>query len=254
MKNKLLTHFLLAIGVILLAVLAAHIFLNIITRHGDEFVLPDLTTLSVEEAEEVADDLDMLLLVVDSTYVRGMEKGAICQQNPPAGSMIKKGRKVRVVINSVVSKQVDMPNLVGYSTRQAIAELSVRSLGVNRLVYVDDMATNNVIGQRYRGAEITPGAKIEADSKIDLILGLNPSDNTTIIPNLVGLVKDRAVAKVHDSYLNVRRLVYDSSVETYIDSTKAIVYRQLPLPSNNPVLLGEEVTLYLSIDEEKVGK
>ena len=67
MKNKLLTHFLLAIGVILLAVLAAHIFLNIITRHGDEFVLPDLTTLSVEEAEEVADDLDMLLLVVDST-------------------------------------------------------------------------------------------------------------------------------------------------------------------------------------------
>ncbi len=254
MKNKVLTHILLAISAIFFAVLATHIFLNVITRHGDEFVLPDLSSLTVEEAEKVADKLDMNLLVIDSIYVKGMAKGAICQQNPPAGSKIKKGRKVRVVINSVLPKKVDMPNLVGYSARQAIAELSVRSLGVNRLVYVEDMATNNVLSQRFRGVEIYPGTKIEADSKIDLVLGLNPSDNLTIIPNTIGLVKDRAVSKVHDSYLNIRRLVYDVSVKTYIDSTKAIVYRQLPLPSNNPVLIGGEITLYLSIDEEKVGK
>ncbi len=254
MKNKVLTHILLAIGVIFFTVLATHIFLNVITRHGDEFVLPDLSSMTVEEAAQLADELDMQLLIMDSIHVKGMAKGAICQQNPPAGSKIKKGRKVRVVINSVLPKKVDMPNLVGYSARQAIAELSVRSLGVNRLIYVNDMATNNVLNQRYRGLDIYPGTKIDADSKIDLVLGLNPSDNTTIIPNTIGLVQDRAVSKVHDSYLNVRRLVYDASVKTYIDSTKAIVYRQLPLPSSNPVLMGEEVTLYLSVDEEKVGK
>lgn len=254
MKNKIFTHILLAFGLILFAVLLTHIFLNIITRHGDEFVLPDLSSMSVEEAEQLADELDMKLLVIDSIFVRGMEKGAICQQNPPAGSKIKKGRKVRVVINSILPKKVDMPNLVGYSTRQAIAELSVRSLGVNRLIYQTDMATNNVLSQQFNGREIRPGTKIEAYSKIDLVLGLNPNDNTTVVPNTIGLVNERAVSKVHDSYLNVRRLVFDSSVKTYIDSTKAIVYRQSPLPSNHPVLIGGEVTLYLSIDEEKVGK
>ena len=41
-----------------------------------------------------------------------------------------------------------MPNLVGLSMRQAIAELQSRGLVLGKLVYVEDLATTNVLGTR----------------------------------------------------------------------------------------------------------
>ena len=53
-----------------------------------------------------------------------MKRGAVFSQNPKPGSEVKKGRKVSLTINSVLPKKVTMPSLVGFSMRQAKAELS----------------------------------------------------------------------------------------------------------------------------------
>ena len=58
----------------------------------------------------------------------------------------------------------------------------------------------------------------------------------------------RAVDAVHDNSLNVGRLVFDKTVKNYSDSLNAMVYKQSPAPSRNPILMGSEVTLHLSLD------
>ena len=78
-----------------------------------------------------------------------------------------------LTINATVPKKVTMPNLVGYSMRQAKAELSSRGLNLGKLIYVDDIATNNVLKQQQRGKDVRPGSSVESGSDIDLVVGLN---------------------------------------------------------------------------------
>ena len=159
-----------------------------------------------------------------------------------------------LTINATVPKKVTMPNLVGYSMRQAKAELSSRGLNLGKLVYVDDIATNNVLKQQQRGRDVRPGSSVESGSDIDLVVGLNGSDNRTYVPNVRGMKYIRAVDVIHENSLNISSLIFDESVRNYNDSINSVVYRQSPGASSAPSLMGSSVSLYLTVDPERIPK
>lgn len=230
----------------------ANILLAIFTHHNKVITVPDMTGMSLEEAGQVADSSLIRIDVVDSIYVRGMPKGAVYKQNPAAGANVKTGRRVLLTINAVVPKKVTMPNLIGYSMRQAKAELSTRGLSLGKLIYVDDIATNNVLKQQYRGRDIAAGRSVESGSAIDLVVGLDGLDNRTYIPKVIGMKHIRAVDVIHENSLNVGRLQFDASVKNWQDSLNAVVYRQSPGASQAPTLMGSDVSLYLTVDPERI--
>ena len=179
-----------------------------------------------------------------------MKRGAVYRQNPVPGAKVKQGRRIVLTINAVNAKKVTMPNLVGLSLRQAKAELMSRGLVLNRLVYVQDMATNNVLRQLKGNREIEPGTMIDSESAIDLVLGLN---NKAFVPDVTGLKNMSAVEAMFDHSLNIKDLKFDDTVKDYDDSLNAMVYRQVPEPSDSvSVAMGEEVMLYLTIDAAKI--
>jgi beta-lactam-binding protein with PASTA domain len=241
-----------AIAFFLLLWLACTLVLNALTHHGKSIEVPDFTNMTLPEARRAAHNSGLKIEVVDSIFIRRMERGAVYSQNPKVGSEVKKGRIINLTINAMNPKLVSMPNLVGYSMRQAKAELNARGLALGKLFYVDDIATNNVIRQLYKNRQIKPGKKIESGSEIDLEVGLNPENNLTTIPDLMNKKYLRAVDDVHENSLNIGRLVFDSSVKDYADTLNAQVYKQVPGKSNEPVLMGSDVTLYLSIDPNKI--
>lgn len=243
----------LGIFIALLAlVISSSIFLKVITHHGNKIEVPDFTNMTISEAKYNAGINNIRVLVIDSVYVRRMKKGAVYSQTPKPGSTVKKGRLIRLTINSITPKKIIMPNLVGVSMRQAHAELLSRGLNLGQLIYVNDIATNNVIRQLYNKKEIKPGMYINSGSNIDLVLGLNNFDNTTNVPDVIGMKYMRAVSAVHDYSLNVSRLVFDSSVRNYADSLDAVVYKQGPVASEIPVIMGSDVSLYLTVDAAKI--
>ncbi len=237
-------------AVVFFAVLliAATVILGIITHHGQTIEVPDLTNMSVDNARHEASREDLRIEVIDSIYVRRMQKGAVYSQNPKARTKVKKGRRIMLTINAMNAKKVSMPNLVGYSMRQAKAELNARGLALGKLIYVNDIATNNVLRQIYHNREIRPGRQIETGSEIDLQVGLNPSDNMTYVPNVKGMKYLRAVDAVHDNSLNLGKVVFDKTVKNYTDSLNATVYKQSPGASKSPLLMGSDVTIHLSLD------
>lgn len=243
----------LGIFIALLAlIISSSIFLKVITHHGNKIEVPDFTNMTMSEAKYNAGINNIKVVVIDSVYVRRMKKGAVYSQNPKPGSTVKKGRRIRLTINSITPKKIIMPNLVGVSMRQAHAELLSRGLNLGQLIYVNDIATNNVIRQLYNKKEIKPGMYINSGSNIDLVVGLNNFDNTTNVPDVIGMKYMRAVSAVHDYSLNVSRLVFDSSVRNYADSLDAVVYKQGPVASEIPVIMGSDVSLYLTVDAAKI--
>ena len=250
--KKILTSLAVAAAIVLVLVFGSMIFLNRATMHGKVLIVPDFTNMTVAEAERLATDSEMRIDVVDSLYVKRMAKGHIYRQNPKAGAQVKKGRRIMLTINAMNAKKVEMPNLIGYSMRQATAELQSRGLVLGRLIYQHDMATDNVLAQRSRGQVIEPEVKVETGTVIDLVVGLNESDNQAFVPNVVGMKCLTATDAVHGNSLNVKT-VYDSSVKDYNDSIVAVVYKQNPEPQTSE-LKGTQVTMYLTVNEEKILK
>lgn len=245
----ILKHLVAAFFVVVVLIAGAIIFLNVVTKHGQELVVPDLSNLSVEQADSVASSRDMVIDVTDSVFVKRMRRGAVYRQNPVPGSHVKSGRRISLTINAINAKKITMPNLVGLSMRQAKAELLSRGLLLGKLIYVQDLATNNVLKQIYENSEIEPGSMIDSESVIDLVVGLNGYDFVTYVPDVLGLKRMSAVDAVQDNSLNVRSLRFDSTVKDYDDSLNAMVYRQSPVASDSiHVKMGSDVTLYLTLD------
>ena len=151
-------------------------------------------------------------------------------------------------------KKVSVPNLVGLSLRQARTELQERGLYVGNLSYREDIATNNVLEQKYKGKTIKAGRKIETESRIDLVLGLDPENSTTYIPHLIGYTYGVAVDNIIDNSLNLGRVRYDETVKTYADSAAAVVYRQEPdSEGGGSVEMGALIDVFLTASQAKVA-
>jgi beta-lactam-binding protein with PASTA domain len=137
--------------------------------------------------------------------------------------------------------------------RQAKAELASRQLRVGRLIYVSDMATNNVLGQRYNGKSVVPGTMIETESEIDLEVGISSDAERTFVPDVTALPVATARDILIDNSLNISRLKYDSSVKNYSDSISGFVISQNPEPSQStPRSLGSSVQLTISVDKNLI--
>ena len=253
LNNWIVRNLLIAFAVLVALIVGAMIFLNVATQHNKELIVPDLANMTVEEAHAVATASGMRIDVTDSAFVKRMKRGAVYRQNPAPGSKVKEGRRIALTINAVNPRQITMPDLIGYSTRQAKAELLSRGLVLGKLIYVQDMATNNVLRQLHNNLEIEPGTMVDSEAVIDLVVGLNSRDNVTFVPYLAGLRSLSAVEAVHDHSLNIGKMRYDETVKDYEDSLNAVVYRQVPAASDSvSVNMGSAVDLYMTLDHSRV--
>ena len=250
MSNWIVRNLLVAFIIAVVLLLGAMIFLNVATQHNRELAVPDFRGMTEQEAVAAAEEAGIRVEVIDSVY-SNRNRGKVKSHTPEPGTMVKKGRRVLLTMNAVNARTVTVPNLVGYSLRQAIPEIDQRGLVLGRLTYKSDLATNNVLQQMYKGRPVTPGTQVEAESVIDLVVGLNPDDDETKIPDVTGLNADAAVKTLHDSYLNVRKINYDSEVKTWEDSLNAVEYKQNPVPSDLTVEMGIDVTIYLKLQESE---
>ena len=153
-----------------------------------------------------------------------------------------------------MTKMVKMPNLVGYSLRQAKTEILSSGLSMGRLIYREDLATNNVLDQFIAGRYVAPGTEVEAESPVDLLLGLSPDESNTFIPYLVGFTLPIARDNIFENSLNLGNVSYDETVENYQDTLNAVVYQQNPAyHPGSPVKMGTSINLKLTTSQAKIA-
>jgi len=230
-----------------------NICLWVFTRHGNKHTVPDFKGLTLSEASELASDNSMQIQIMDSVYNLLQKPGTVVEQEPRPNTGVKKNRRIFLIMNAMNPEKIKMPNIVGVSLRQAIAILESNGLVVGHLKYVPDIATNNVLNQRFKGKEIKPGKEINKGSHIDLVLGQSGGSESVEIPDLTGITRREAEKQVSQAYLNLGAIIYDNSVVTSSDSTRAVIYKQKPdVDAKKHISMGSLVDIWLTIEDDKV--
>ena len=218
-------------------------YIDIYTLHDRHIVLPDFYGVHVHDLDSVMEALDLRYIVIDSAFHKKVEKGTILEQDPIAGTKVKKNRRVYFTINALQNKIVNFPNITDLSLRQAVRRLENLGLVVGELEYKPDLARNVVLSQKVNGIKIEAGQELFAGTKIDLVIGSGLSDKTTNIPNLMGLSLVKAQTEIKVASLNLGVVIFDEAV---VDSSAAVVYKQSPkVDEKRKVRLGTSIDIYL---------
>ena len=215
------------------------------TRHGKEFPLPDMIGMNYDEAAKLY-KRDLTFILVDSIYVKDFPEGAVYQQNPKPGSMVKKGRNVYIIRTSIAPEVVNMPNLRNLSLRQAIVSLNIAGLAVDKLEFVEYFARNAVIEQKIGNKVIEPKEDVVKGTAITLVVGLGTGNKNTNLPNLVGVGMENAKEILNKASLNLGTEIFVEDA----DPEHLFVCRMNPNYSVNAMVpLGSQVDVWYRSDE-----
>lgn len=225
-----------------------------LTDHGKAATVPSLTGKSLEEVKRILDSADFEWEIQDSIYVDAIPPMQVVKQFPDADEVVKANRTVFLIIRSVEPPLVEMPNLIGYSFRNAEVVLRTMDLKVGDTLFRPDFARNAVLEQRLNGQLISPGTKIKKGSLITLVLGDGIGDQPIPVPMLVGLNYETAKALLDSAGIALGAIVLDPTVQ---DTLSAWIYRQSPTPldeDSQPFLIrpGQLIDIWLQGGRPKI--
>ncbi len=244
------------LGFIIGSALLFFIFLFIFTRHGQSYPVPSFSGLKHNEVVKLAKKYKLRAEIADSVYILTRKPGTVVDQIPIAGTKVKQNRRVLLTINARNPKKVEMPNIVGVTLRQAKGILDQQGLIVGNLVFVPDIAVNNILEQKFRGKPLEPSTMIPKGSRIDLVLGRGMQNEKGGLPLLIGLNQSESRSRLIDASLNLGQVRYDETIKDYKDTLNAVVYSQYPAYSeeSNSISFGARVDIWLTLNESRVPK
>lgn len=229
-------------GIPLLLVIFAYIAVDDIimpriTRHGDEFTLPNLSNRTVVEASVTLDDLNLGYEVASTEYVPGVAKGLIINQFPHAGTKVKEGRTIKFVV-SAGQRLIAIPALAGQSVRQAMLNLETTGLTLGEIAWAfSDTLPERVVVFSYPAA----GTEIPMGSPVNLMVNRGRASSFTYVPQLVGLTLIEARKRIEDKNLRLG-VVSQKKNNDYLPET---VLKQSD-PAGTELDMGTEIDLVVS--------
>lgn len=200
----------LLIGLILLT----FFILKVFTKNGKEYVLPDILNKNVSEVLEMDEMSKFELVQIDSVYVNNKKGGVIIAMDPPAQSMVKEGRKIYITLTSYNPENVEVPNLVDLTVRQAVSLLESYGLNCGELTFKPDIGKNAILDQLYEGKSIKPRTKIPRHSSIDLLVGsgIDSVVSLTSVPLIIGKTPQEARRALKVASLNIGKEHFEKGV------------------------------------------
>jgi beta-lactam-binding protein with PASTA domain len=214
------------VGIVLAIALFALFLLSLnwLTGHGKSSSVPSVTGKSYEEARSILKKAGFDVEIQDSVYVDTVPALHVIKQIPDADEVVKSNRTVFLVIRRAVPPEVEMPNLSGYSFRNAEMVLKSMDLRVGDTTFRPDFARNAVLDQLYNGAVIKPGTKIRKGSIISLVLGDGIGNLEFPVPIITGMTYCDAKAELESRGLSIGAIVLGGVTDT----CGAFIYKQVP--------------------------
>lgn len=162
----------IAFGIIVFIFIVLLQWIKFVTKHGEEITVPNLAKMSIEQAEERLDDLDLDYEVLDTTdFNPDYPKFSVAKQDPLPGAKVKEGRKIYIKLNSSGFTTVRMPDLIEQTLRQAEPTLKSIGLELGTVTYKPYLGKDMVLEMKLNGKDLKPGDKVYKSSKIDLVVG-----------------------------------------------------------------------------------
>lgn len=227
--------------------------MNNFTLHNEEIGVPDFRGYQVDNIDEMLERKKLSMTVIDSLYDRSLDPGAIIQQDPEPGAMVKENRRIYFTINSHQAPIVKLPPLIDQSKRQALATLEILEIEADNITYKISPYDGLVLDVLYNDVSVAEGADLPLGSSVHLIVGENANLPKVMMPDLTGL-KLHQVDSALKAYSLVRGMIIDcDGCENELDSNNAIITRTYPqYKQNKRVKMGSNVDLWLDTAKDTI--
>jgi beta-lactam-binding protein with PASTA domain len=227
--------------VIFVGIIAVSVFFYAV--HGEEqTMVPDVTGKELTEA--------LLELQVKELYPRlqlrysqtSRDKGYILEQEPKAGTIVKAGRRIRlvvsqgVIVNKVenfISRNIDEVRMDLLTLQAAAGGLPL--LSIKEPIMYDFSSENpgTILAQKPE-----PGADISRPISLEFVVSKGRENQTITVPQLAGLSLTRALEIISGTGINFQFVIK----ETGLNESGRTITAQIPAASstvsiNTPVQL-----------------
>lgn len=234
-RQHFIINLLAAIALVALLIYLFLLSLGYFTHHGEYDKVPSVKGKSLSQAQQILSDKGFKVEVQDSLYFDSLAPLSVIKQSPEADMMVKANRMVYLTVNRSSPPLVEVPNMVGFSFRNAEMNLKQLGLKLGDTTRKPDIAKDAVMEQLYQGHNITAGTKIFMGSTISFVLGSGLGEDEFKVPNIVGMTFEEAKATLAGMNLNVGALVVAGGVS---DTLHAYVTKQYPPIKTEPDELG----------------
>ncbi|MCK5125580.1 MAG: PASTA domain-containing protein [candidate division Zixibacteria bacterium] len=199
--------------------------------------MPNIIGMTIVEAEPVLREAELEIITTSEEYHPDKPTGTILSQFPSGGTLVKAGRRVKVV-TSLGQKAVEVPDLRGFSIRQAKLNLEASGFTLGDIEWTStDSLPEKVVVFSYPSA----GTNIPYGSEVNLMVNQGPYQRTVFVPRLIGLSLEDAANRLEDKGLSIG-LITEKVNEYFLPET---VLEQSEDPGTE-LLPGEEVDITIS--------
>ncbi len=156
------------------------VWLDRYTHHGEQIKVPAVVGRIPMDARALLETQGLRATISDSSYDANLPAGVILSQNPLAGSIVKEGREIDLMVNSREAPRVAIPDIAGNcSMREAEERLLGLGFEVAPVQYVEGDA-GWVYGMRLGATEVRGGEMVPRGSRIVLLVG-GKSDSDSLV-------------------------------------------------------------------------
>ena len=164
-------HLLAMVAVVVALPYFALLWVDSYTNHDETIDVPDVCGVQFEDAIAILSDKKMGYTIVERRYKAKAAENEVVMQYPAPGSQVKEGRKVGLVLNTVVRPKRSVPSVIDNRTYRE-AESHIKAAGFV-IESVDTIAGEKdwVYEIRYNGKLLSNGEAIPQGSSLRVVIG-----------------------------------------------------------------------------------
>ncbi len=226
----------IAAACVIVAGVAVGIFFKGLGNRPGETRLPDLTGISVEEAAEQYPKFKFIIVAEESSL--NYEAGIILETNPEAGTSVKESAEIKLTISNGLQELV-MPDLRNINQQDAIDKLTDMGISSDNITVIQKF-DESVSEGKIISTTPANGENITLNDSITLFVSMGESQQTVVVPDVVGLKESDARAKLSDFTVMTVMVPSDKEAGTVVEQS---------LTKGSVVAKGSTITLNLSNGE-----
>jgi len=213
-------------------------------RHDTLVQVPSVVGMNFSDAVNKLDDGDLEGLQGDVRYDETKPIGTILDQNPPAGQMVKEGRRIYLVVSGGETLY-DVPNIVGRSVRESKFMLAQRNLELQEVETKPSAQypPGIVVSQVER-----PGMKVKKGTRIGVVVSTGMDVGDMKIPELIGKNVEEAKKIILQNKFTIGKINFQPSTSVPVNA----VIDQYP-KSNTMAKENQRIDLFVNrVVKEKI--
>lgn len=194
---------------VLFVALMNFIVMPMYTNYNEGVTVPDVTKISLSEAEELLVSRGLRYEVLDRRANSAYPADYIIDQSPSAKVLVKPNRKIYLTVNTAETPMTEVPNVVNMSYRNAEIQLSNHGLTVGTISYESSRFRNTIMRQ-----SVAAGDTVSRGTVVNLVVSDGLGTRMVDVPNVVGLSYSEAQRLILSSGLRVGEVRFQPDRET----------------------------------------